>query len=849
MVSLTIDGKTVSVARGTTILEAARQLGITIPTLCWLQKVSPTGACRICAVEVEGVDRTMTACNTVVKDGIVVTTQSERLFTIRKQIVELLLVNHPLDCPVCDAGGECELQDITYAFGVNRPSFAAENVNPDTIDGWPLIQQVPSRCVLCEKCVKVCHETVGAQALLVNDRGDRAFIDKRLENCEYCGNCVQVCPTGTMISKTFKFKARPWELQKTASICTLCPSQCEVDVHTKQNQVCRVTSEDGETVNNGSLCIGGFFAHGFLNSEKRLTSPLKKRVDGQQPLDWDEALSSVVEKAATAGGEACAGLTGGRLGNEEYYLFQKLFRAGFGSNNIDSEARFGYLRGIEVLQSALGLGGASHLPDRIGQVDAVVVVGADPTSEAPLVDWQIQQACRVGDGKLILANQRKVKLNQYANTPMVYRPGSEVALVNALTKLVLEQDGADDDFLGRYLGNVDELKSFYAAVDLGQAIEATGVSAKTLQDAAGYLVKAESVAVVFGGEVLRGPMSAEATRALVNLALVCGALHGDIGGLFPLDEKGNLAGAIDAGVAPGLLPGQQAYGQAGGQFASSWGVDLPQQGKDANQILHGIEAGEIRFLYLAGVNPLLAFPQAARWRKALEKVEFLVVQDILASELTSMADIVLPGAGNFEKSGSVTGLGGRVGYLKPAVSPVGESRPDFEIFAGLLAKVQRDSAPASLAAVQTEMKDLSGLYEDVCFTASGRRFCYRKGWKPVDGSLRFAPAEGVAQLPELVLLTGASMFQFGSTTTFSPGTATVAPTGQFLVNPADALSCGVNDGALIKVSAAGEEIQGAIKLSDDVPRGVLFAPANFADLPVRQLIPEGNLVGVSIAKA
>ena len=217
MVSLTIDGKTVSVARGTTILEAARQLGITIPTLCWLQKVSPTGACRICAVEVEGVDRTMTACNTVVKDGIVVTTQSERLFTIRKQIVELLLVNHPLDCPVCDAGGECELQDITYAFGVNRPSFAAENVNPDTIDGWPLIQQVPSRCVLCEKCVKVCHETVGAQALLVNDRGDRAFIDKRLENCEYCGNCVQVCPTGTMISKTFKFKARAWELQKTTS--------------------------------------------------------------------------------------------------------------------------------------------------------------------------------------------------------------------------------------------------------------------------------------------------------------------------------------------------------------------------------------------------------------------------------------------------------------------------------------------------------------------------------------------------------------------------------------------------------------------------------------------------------
>src|SRR5512134_464163 len=193
MVTLTIDGRDVTVAEGTTILEAAAELGITIPTLCWLQKVSPTGACRVCAVEVEGVDRTMTACNTPVKEGISVTTPSEKLTEIRRKIMELMLVNHPLDCPVCDAGGECDLQDICYSQDVTTQPFAAEDVNAPTIDHWPLIQLVLNRCILCEKCVKVCHEVIGADALFVNEKGDKAFIDKRLDHCVFCGNCVQVC--------------------------------------------------------------------------------------------------------------------------------------------------------------------------------------------------------------------------------------------------------------------------------------------------------------------------------------------------------------------------------------------------------------------------------------------------------------------------------------------------------------------------------------------------------------------------------------------------------------------------------------------------------------------------------
>ncbi|MDH3868853.1 MAG: 2Fe-2S iron-sulfur cluster-binding protein, partial [Desulfuromonadales bacterium] len=425
MINLKIDGKEVQIAPGATILDAAETLGIKIPTLCYLKKVSPTGACRVCAVEVEGADKTMTACNTRVVEGMVVTTQSEKLSKIRRELVELLLVNHPLDCPVCDAGGECDLQDICYSQDVVRQPFGADDVNAETIDHWPLIQQVPNRCIMCEKCVKTCHETIGSSALFVNEKGDKAFVDKDLDKCDFCGNCVQVCPTGTMISKPFKFKARPWELRKTQSVCTLCSAQCQVEMHSKQGKVMRVTSEDGVTVNDGNLCVGGFFGHDYLNSDQRLTAPLV----AQQETSWEVALDKVVSKLSSLreeqGGQAIAGLASPHLTNEENYLFQKLFRVALNSNNIDSEARFSSLRAAKVLKEQLKLNGASNPIDRIGAAEAVLVFGADLRSESPALNWQVQLAARKNDTRLIVANQRQTRLVKQAESFMQYRAGSE----------------------------------------------------------------------------------------------------------------------------------------------------------------------------------------------------------------------------------------------------------------------------------------------------------------------------------------------------------------------------------------------------------------------------------------
>ncbi|NJC87041.1 MAG: 2Fe-2S iron-sulfur cluster binding domain-containing protein [Desulfuromonas sp.] len=812
MINLKIDGKDVQIAAGATILEAAETVGIKIPTMCYLKKLSPTGACRVCVVEVAGADKTMTACNTRVVEGMAVTTQSEKLGAIRQQMVELLLVNHPLDCPVCDAGGECDLQDICYSQDVTTQPFAAADVNAPVIDHWPLIQQVPNRCILCEKCVKVCYEVIGADALFVNEKGDKAFIDKHLDRCEFCGNCVQVCPTGTMISKPFKFKARPWELRKTDSVCTLCSAHCQVNYESKHGKVLRVTSEDGVTVNDGNLCVGGFFGHGFLNSDQRLTVPL---VAGQ-PVSWDTALgkvnSDLVRLRAEAGGQTLAGLASGYLTNEEGYLFQKLFRVALGSNNLDSTARFGLLRAVKVLRGQLGLTSASGPLDGIGHAEAVLVFGCDPTSESPAVDWQVQLAHRKHDAKLIVADPRRVKLAGQAETFLQYRPGSETLLAGALAKLIVAKGQADSTWLSQQVGNQTELLAYLDGIDVAAACAASGIDQGLLEEAADYLGTANSVAVIFGRAVTQAANAEEAVAALANLALVSGALRGDCGGIFPVAEQGNACGLLNAGVCPEFLPGFQENAAAGA---------------DANSILAGIEAGTIKALYLAGCNPLIEFPANGRWKTALAKLELLVVQDILASELTAMAHVVLPGASGAEKCGSVTALDGRVSTLAKAIDPPGEARPDLAIFADLFTALSGKPAP-SAATLRSQLAEP----------------------KRPGGKLHGAtPALTTPATAELQLLVGKCPFHFGTMTTYSAANNELAPAGAILINPADAARLGVAEGGQLKVTGPAGSAIGRAMIKDKVPAGLLTAADHFAAMNIQQIMPSGsNCVAVTAAK-
>jgi formate dehydrogenase alpha subunit len=842
--TLTIDGQQVTVPVGATILEAAAELGIKIPTLCWLKKVSTTGACRICVVKVEGVERFMTACNTPVKDGITVVTTSPELESARKSTLELMLVNHPLDCPICDAAGECDLQDTCYGLQVDKNKYTAELERLPIRYDWKLLESDPNRCILCEKCVKVCREVVGREAIEIVDRGDRTIIDTITGeplNCDFCGNCINVCPTGTLISKPFKFRGRPWTFEVTKGVCSFCSSGCEIEYHVGNGRVERVTSSD-DGYNRGNLCVNGRFGYAAFNSSGRLTAPLVKDASGhQQKSGWDQALATVAGKlkeiVKAGGGGAVAGIGSPRVTNEESYLFQKFLRGAVGSNNIDSEARLGFLPAQVIQHAQLGYSGGTYPMDAIEKASAVVVIGSDLKAESPGFAYRVIQATTKNNAKLVVASSRATSMNKFANAFLQYRPGSEAFLVAGLNKALIAEGLQNKAFIEKNVTGLDAATASLDALSFEQITAATGISEAALREAAGLICNGGHTAVIYGADVIRSADMPTAVKGTVNLALLTGAVGEAGGGIYPLDEKNNTQGMLDMGICPEYLPGYHTYEHMAAKFGSAWNATIPAApGKDLFQIVEGIEKGEIKALFVMGSDPLHFMPDRTRMLNALQKLELLVVQDLFLTETARLATVVLPAASGAEKAGSFTSVDNRVQCFERAAAPVGDARSDAEILTRLFSLVAPVSpiAPLDAEGLHHEITALTGLYSESCDHDGCRMGRVKNRVTFSDKPAVFATltpsavAAADAAWP-FSLTVGPILHHNGSMTVWSDNNLGVAGQGYVAINPADAAKAGITAGTFVRLTSPVGSVSLPAQLTDSMQAGALFVPAHFRE--------------------
>jgi NADH-quinone oxidoreductase subunit G len=633
--TLTVNGKSISAPKGTLLIEACKQNGIEIPAFCYYPGLSLQGACRMCVVEIEKMPKMQTACTQPIAEGMVVQTESEKVVQARKATLEILLANHPLDCPVCDAGGECELQDMTYKYGAGESRFIDIKSHRDEQQWSPVVFYDKPRCILCYRCVRVCGEGMDVWALGIQNRGQGSVIAPNQGNslaCEECGMCIDICPVGALTSGSYRYKTRPWEMTHTGTVCTHCGDGCVTTVGVRRSdtgsEIVRCDNRDRSGINDDFLCIKGRYAYDFAANPERVTTPLIKRDGKFVGATWSEAIELVAarfQQILSTNGPRSIGVIGSNhTTNEENYLLQKFARTVLGTNNIDHHrtADFpGFARAIAAAKAQ------TASMSEVATAPAILLIGSDPTEQHPLLAWQIRSAVRLRNSHLYVVNSAEIKLARKATQFAKIAPGSEA------------------DFVAYLAGN-----------DASAA--KLGASSESLAALRTALAAESNLLIAFGPELRGQAIDALVAYGAAKSKFIC------------LADYSNSRGAADMGLYPDLLPGYR-------QLPVAPGLSLPE-------MLDASVAGNLRALWVVGSNPAARYANSAAFNNP-----FVVVQDLFLTETAQHADVFLPAAFAYEKAGTVTNTCGDLQRLKKA-SDVQGVKDDFEIIIRLAEKMGAD---------------------------------------------------------------------------------------------------------------------------------------------------------------
>lgn len=880
MVNIKINGKEITVPEGTTILEAARRSNIFIPSLCdedktSLFKTSVFGGCRVCLVEIEGNPRLVASCYTQVAEDMSVKTDSERAKRIQRDMIELLLSDHPNDCLTCEKNGACRLQELAYIYGIKENRFAGARRREKTEDINPFIVREFDKCIQCGRCIRICDEVRGVNAYCFAGRGFNTKVTTVFDSvldCEFCGNCVDVCPTGSLTEKMSRGHGRIWDAKKVDTICGYCGVGCGITIHVRDNKVLKVVPSRDNPSNDGTLCVKGKFGLDFINhpdrltmpsmkKDSRITAPLIKRDGAFVEVGWDEALDFVVgrlkEIKEKHGPDSIGGLASAKCTNEENYLFQKFMRGVIGTNNVDHCARLCHSPSTIGLGMALGRGAMTNSTDDFLLSDAIFVIGSNTTEAHPVAALKLKKAVREKGAKLIVADPRRIDLVRFATIWLPLRPGTNNALLNGLAYVILKEGLADNEFIENKTENFDAFKAAISRYTPELVEKITGVPKERIIEAARIYGRAKRGSIFYGMGITQHSTGTETVLALANMALMTGHIGREGTGVNPLRGQNNVQGACDMGALPNVFPGYQRVDDPAvrKKFGDAWSVSLSEKAgitatEMVNSVLEGDENKKIRAMYIMGENPLISDPDYNHTKKALSKLELLVVQDIFYSDTAEMADVVLPGVSFAEKNGTYINTDRRVQRIRQAISPLGESREDLKILTMLSDRMGYKMGYNSPEEVWDEIRSLwpavYGItYERIervgiqwpCQTLDhpGTKFLYKDGFPR--GRAKFHPVEFMpsAELPDdkypFVLTTGRMLFHFhtGTMTRRSKGISEAAPEGHVQINPADAGELGIADLQEVKVISRRGEIKIKASVTEIVQKGVVFIPFHFAE--------------------
>ncbi|MDR5867642.1 formate dehydrogenase subunit alpha [Halomonas koreensis] len=700
-VSLEIDGVAISVPEGTSVLRAAALADINIPKLCATDSLEAFGSCRLCAVQVEGKRGTPAACTTPVAEGMRVTTQNERLARLRRNVMELYISDHPLDCLTCPANGDCELQDMAGAVGLREVRYGFEGENhlaAEQDHSNPYFSFDPSKCIVCSRCVRACEEVQGTFALTIDGRGfeskvsagqNEAFMDSE---CVSCGACVQACPTSTLMEKSVIDAGQPEH--SVITTCAYCGVGCSFEAQMKGDQLVRMVPWKGGDANHGHSCVKGRFAFGYASHPDRITTPMiRESIDRPwRPVGWEEAIAFAAERLqaiqAEHGRESIGGITSSRCTNEETYLVQKLIRAAFGNNNTDTCARVCHSPTGYGLKTTLGESAGTQTFDSVMQADAIIVIGANPTDAHPVFGSLMRKRLRQG-ASLIVADPRRIDLLKTPHLEdaqhLPLRPGTNVALINALGHVVVTEGLEDHAFIAdrcdteAYRAWRDFIAEERHSPEASEAI--TGVAAEAVRQAARTYATAGNGAIYYGLGVTEHSQGSTMVMGIANLALATGNIGREGVGVNPLRGQNNVQGSCDMGSFPHELPGYQHVADisARGRFEDAWGVTLDDEpGLRIPNMFDAAIEGSFKALYVQGEDIAQSDPNTQHVEAALSSLDCLIVQDIFLNETAKYAHVLLPGSSFLEKDGTFTNAERRINRVRRVMPPLA-GKADWEV--------------------------------------------------------------------------------------------------------------------------------------------------------------------------